>query len=90
MTNEWERDEGIMPGDQRRGVTLRQLTQVNAAIERAREEGRREGRQEVLDFLQQQYLSEDAPDRGTPEAEAILAVARAAADYMGKKINDGN
>jgi len=40
------------------------------------EEGFNRGRKLSLDYLQEKYLGEDAPDRGTPEANAILTLAR--------------
>lgn len=58
---------------------------VKAAIESAREagyevghsEGLAKGRQEILDFLQHAYIEDEGrPDRGTPEAKAILELAK--------------
>jgi len=44
-----------------------------------REEGLKEGRREILDWLQNAYLDDpDRPDRGSPKAEAILELAKAA------------
>lgn len=39
-------------------------------------EGRSEVRNEVFGYLQKMYTGKDAPERGTPEAEAILKVTR--------------
>lgn len=55
-------------------------------IIRARAEGVAEGRQiarkEAVDWLQHRYLADDAPDRGTPEASAILKLTRELVQYM--------
>lgn len=55
-------------------------------IERARDEGFQEGVKkghlDVIDWLEKKYLAEDAPDRGTPEAQAILTLAREGADHF--------
>lgn len=53
---------------------------------RVREEGFRDGqkkgRSEILDWLQDAYTGAEAPERGTPEAEAILELAREAAKHF--------
>jgi hypothetical protein len=47
------------------------------------EEGLQKGRQEILDFLEYAYLkSPTQPDRGTPEAEAILKIATDASQHI--------
>lgn len=55
-------------------------------LRRVRQEGFQEGvekgRQEIVDWLQIAYLADDAPERGTPEAEAILTVARDASKHF--------
>lgn len=57
-------------------------------IEKIREEGRLEGvqqgRVEILNWLEAKYIGPDQPDRGTPEANAILVLAREASDYLKK------
>lgn len=45
-------------------------------------EGRSKGRQEIVDWLEEKYTGKGRPDRGTPEARAILELAREAALYM--------
>lgn len=60
-------------------------------LERARteglEEGLQKGRVEIIDFLEQRYLKDESrPDRGTPGAEAILALAREAHEHFMRKI----
>lgn len=46
-----------------------------------------EGRADILNWLERAYI-EDAgrPDRGTPKAEAILEIARAAGAYLRKPV----
>lgn len=44
--------------------------------EEGRQEGIREGRGQILEFLQHQYMDPGRPDRGSPEAQAILEVTR--------------
>lgn len=46
------------------------------------DEGLKKGRQEIVDYLQIAYLADDAPARGTPEAEAILTIAREASKHF--------
>lgn len=46
------------------------------------EEGLKEGRLQILEWLEGKYFADDAPDRGTEEAKAILAVAREAGAYL--------
>lgn len=50
------------------------------------EEGIQKGRKEMLDWLEQAYVNDQGrPDRGTPKAEAILEIARAAGAYLRSK-----
>jgi hypothetical protein len=52
------------------------------------EEGLQKGRQEILDFLEHAYLeAPDRPARSTPEAQAILQVARDASQHFQSKLN---
>lgn len=44
-------------------------------------EGQQKGRQEIIDWLQKEYLS-DHTDRTTPEAKAILQLARDASLHL--------
>lgn len=47
------------------------------------QEGLQKGRQEILDWLQEQYLtSPTRPDRGSPKAQALLLLAKDAAAYI--------
>lgn len=46
------------------------------------EEGFNRGRKLSLDFLQEKYLADDAPDRGTPEANAILTLVRELTQHL--------
>ena len=65
------------------------FTVVDVADARAEghAEGLQKGRQEILDWLQNAYLNDPGrPDRGTPKAEAILEISRAAADHFLRKI----
>lgn len=53
------------------------------ALKGAHEEGLSEGRREILDWLQEKYLNDpDRPDRGTPEAEALLQLVREASQHI--------
>ena len=52
--------------------------------------GLRKGRQEILDWLEAAYLSDPGrPDRGTPKAEAILEMARDAANHFNEELKKG-
>jgi hypothetical protein len=62
---------------------------IKEAIEYAekmgREEGLQQGRQEILDWLERAYINDPGrPDRGSPKAEAMLELARDAADHFRK------
>jgi hypothetical protein len=47
------------------------------------QEGLNKGRMEIVDWLQAAYLDDEGrPDRGSPKAEAILEMARAAAAHF--------
>lgn len=50
------------------------------------EEGRREYRVKALTFLQDKYLGPDAPERGSPEGNAILQLAKELSEHL----TDGN
>jgi 8-oxo-dGTP pyrophosphatase MutT (NUDIX family) len=41
-------------------------------------------KKKALGFLQAKYMADDAPDRGTPEATAILALARELSEELNK------
>ena len=62
--------------------------EIKKALDHAQEVGRLEGvdqgRREILDWLQSRYLGENSPDRGSPEAQAVLTLAREASDYLKK------
>lgn len=50
------------------------------------EEGLKEGRLEMLNWLQNKYLGDDAPDRDTPEGKAVIALAgEVAKQFLAKK-----
>lgn len=49
-------------------------------------EGLEKGRQEIIDWLQNAYLKDPAPPRGSVEANAILKLARAAADHFRPRV----
>jgi len=55
-------------------------------IETARAEGEHEGikkgHTDCLDFLQNEYLKDGAPERNTPEAKAILILAHNLAAHL--------
>jgi hypothetical protein len=62
-------------------------------FEKGRKLGQSEGliaaRKEALDFLQHKYIdAPDRPDRGTPEADAILSLAGQLSDHL--KERSGN
>lgn len=59
-------------------------SQIDAVREEGRTEGVQQGRKEILDWLESKYLGPDAPNRGTPEAVALLTLAGEAANYMKK------
>jgi flagellar biosynthesis/type III secretory pathway protein FliH len=46
------------------------------------EDGLEKGRLEVLDWLQEKYLADDAPARGSKKAQALLQLAREAAEHF--------
>lgn len=61
-------------------------------IERIRregfEEGLKKGRLEIVDWLEHAYIRDEGrPDRGTPKAEAILELARAASLHFVARTN---
>lgn len=63
------------------------ITLTGAEIDQIREDGRieglKQGRQEILDWLEFSYVEDPGrPDRGTPKAEAILELAKAAGEYI--------
>lgn len=50
------------------------------------DQGLKKGHRDIVDWLMDQYLGSDArPDRGTPEAEAILKLARRAMQHINEK-----
>lgn len=52
------------------------------------ERGLEKGRQEILDWLEHAYINDPGrPDRGTPKAEAILELAKAASQHFMSKTN---
>lgn len=52
-------------------------------FEVGRKQGREEMRIKALTFLQDKYLSDDnRPDRGTPEAKAILQLAKELSELL--------
>lgn len=59
---------------------------IRKALEDSRrmghEEGLQKGRQEILDWLENAYMRDPRPDRGTPLAEAILQMATAAREHF--------
>lgn len=64
---------------------------VQAMILAAREEGRLEGvgqgMNESLEFLRRKYLDdEDRPTRNSPEAKAILEVARELSQHLNNRL----
>lgn len=62
-----------MPVSGRKNGKIRDIVRVR---EEGFQEGLAKGRQEILDWLQAAYLGPKAPDRDTPEAAAILSLAR--------------
>ena len=57
--------------------------EIDEIREESRIEGLKQGRQEILDWLEFSYVEDPGrPDRGTPKAEAILELARAAGKYI--------
>lgn len=58
---------------------------VKAARDEGFQEGLDKGRREILDFLQRAYIEDEGrPDRGSPEARAILEVANKVAKHIQK------
>lgn len=45
---------------------------------------------EVLSHLEKKYMADDAPPRGTPEAEAILELAKELSNLLRSKIEELN
>ena len=43
-------------------------------------------RTEALSFLHDQYMGEGRPDRGSPEAEALLKVAKELSEFMSEVV----
>jgi len=50
-----------------------------------KQEGRTATRLEVINWLQSKYMGSGAPDRGTPEATAILKLTRELSEFLGHK-----
>lgn len=60
---------------------------LKAAYDDGEQAGLDQGRLEIIDFLEQRYLKDaDRPDRGTPQADAMLQLAREAADYFRPRV----
>lgn len=60
---------------------------VDKARAEGMEEGLQRGRAEIIDFLEKAYLEDERrPDRGTPEGNAILDLAREAHEHFVKKL----
>lgn len=62
---------------------------INEALKNAEQVGYKrgveEGHKDLLDWLDYAYMNDPGrPDRGTPEGEAILELARSASRYMRK------
>ena len=61
-------------------------SQWTRELKRARDEGFDEGlakgRQEILDWLEAAYLGPKAPDRDSPEGQAILQLAKDASQHF--------
>lgn len=47
-----------------------------------REEVKKEVQKEVMDWLEKRYMGPGRPDRGTPEAKAILTVVNDLGKYF--------
>lgn len=60
----------------------RRTEQLKRAFDDGVLEGRRKARKEFLDYLERRYTAKDAPDRGTPEARAILVLAKDVGQYF--------
>lgn len=65
--------------------------QVEQAMGEVKKEGYTEGfkagAQKVLDYLESRYMDEDKrPDRGTPEAKAILLLTKDLSNFMRKSM----
>jgi hypothetical protein len=64
-------------------VKITDTEEFKRGLEIARGEGLKEGRLELIDWLKGRYLvDEDRPDRGTPEAQAILTLAGEALKHL--------
>lgn len=71
-------------------VTAAMTKMVEQARKEGFEDGLEKGRQEILDWLEHAYIkSPDRPDRGTPEAQAILTLARDAAAHFMPLVGNG-
>lgn len=56
---------------------------VDDAYKDGFKEGLEKGRQEILEWLEHAYIDDPGrPDRGTPKAEAILELAKAAREHF--------
>ncbi len=59
---------------------------ISTARKEGELEGLEKGRKEILDWLEKEYTKPGAPDRGSPEALAILKVTTAAAKYFRRRV----
>ena len=46
------------------------------------QQGRKEARQEVLTWLEKKYVDTKGPERGSPEARAMLQLAKELAEFL--------
>jgi hypothetical protein len=74
--------EGLMRAFDRSSKFQDQTKQLKSAYDDGFEKGREAGHKDLLDFLQNRFLSKRGPDRGSPEADALLKLAAEAARYF--------
>jgi len=60
-------------------------------LKKSRDEGFRDGvrtgHQDLIDWLQDRYMGSEGPERGTPQATALLTLARDASNHF-KALDD--
>lgn len=69
------------------GRTTPTSRELDDAYKVGHSDGLAKGRQEILDWLEHAYIHDPGrPDRGTPQADAILELARAAQNHFMTKL----
>ena len=90
-----QKQERSKPRDPESGLIKGSSRPTKADVQRSYTEGFNDGlekgRLEIIDFLERAYLSDEGrPDRGTPQAAAILELAAHAAEHFRPLVGKGH